>query len=125
MQSPTTKDFGVQPAKSGAVNSPLQLGLSIHRTPTRAGAGVGPSRHCPPWQRERANRLHRKFGRVEIAMAGGQTMRQAFKWFAWHLRGKAYRCEKNRKIQLSYRSLVRALYQWKANGRTPEALFLK
>lgn len=77
------------------------------------------------WQRERGQRLHRKFLSVEKAIAAGKTFKQATKMFVWFWRGKGYRCDRSRQARFSLGSLRHLFRQWRLNGRTPLALRLK
>jgi hypothetical protein len=78
-----------------------------------------------PWQRERAKRLHRIFTNVERRLAGGLTIRRAFKHPSWFNRQRFYRCDPSKRRLFCVDTLIQNFYRWRKNGRTAEALTLK
>jgi hypothetical protein len=78
-----------------------------------------------PWQRERAKRLHRIFTNVERRLAGGLTIRRAFKHPSWFNRQRFYRCAPSKRRLFAVDTLIQNFYLWRKNGRTPAALMLK
>ena len=77
------------------------------------------------WQIERSNRLHRQFRRVEAARLTGKSVKSALVQFCWYWRGERYRSNSRVKVQFSLPRVRTLFYQWRANGRTPEAIALK
>lgn len=76
------------------------------------------------WQNERAARLHRQFQRVEVARLKGKSVKAALSQFCWYWRGERYRSNPRITVQFSLPRVRTLFYQWRANGRTPEAIAL-
>jgi hypothetical protein len=79
----------------------------------------------PPWQRERARRLHRICSSIEQRVEHGQGLLRAVRRFARYYAGRHYRSERQRALQFSAQTILRCYYLWRSKGRTAEALVLK
>lgn len=79
----------------------------------------------PKWQRERARRVNRICRCIEGRLARGQSLRRAVRWFAWYWRDRHHRSDPARPIRLGAETIVRLLRQWRAGGRTHQAVALR
>jgi hypothetical protein len=79
----------------------------------------------PKWEIERARRVHRICRCIEGRHARGQSLHRAVRWFAWYWRGRHYNSDPARPMRLGAQTIRRLLYQWRAGGRTPEAVALQ
>lgn len=68
--------------------------------------------------------MHRQFKRVEAARRKGKSVKKALVHFCWYWRGERYRSNPRIKVQFSVQRLRTLFYQWRNNGRTPQALAL-
>ncbi len=78
----------------------------------------------PPWQQERARRLHRLFLRAEKAQASGQRRSAIFRRLQAQWPGRTLRSAPAKALPGSPKSFYRLLRRWQARGRTPEALLI-
>ena len=100
---------------------------SITKRPSKAKHEerlTGKLRPLPEWQTERANRLHRQFKRVEVALQAGKSVSDALRQFEWYWRGEHYRTDARRRVRFSLSTLRRLFYRWRKGGRLPAALAL-
>lgn len=81
-------------------------------------------RPVPKWQRERGDRLHRKFLSVEARQAQGVSFKKATRWFVWYWRDRFYQSDRNKQARFALVTLRRLYLQWRKGGRTPAALRL-
>jgi hypothetical protein len=88
------------------------------------GGSQTSGRPLPPWQWERARRLHRLFRRVEKAQASGKSARASFVKFSKRWHGHAYHCDPARRIQAATGTLYPLFRHWQDNGRSPAAMLL-
>ncbi|HEV2456195.1 MAG TPA: hypothetical protein VGY98_18165, partial [Verrucomicrobiae bacterium] len=76
------------------------------------------------WQRERAVILQRACRSLKQRHAHGETLRQAGKVVAGRYHGMAFKCDPDRKLQLSASTLRRIFRVWTRNGELPHAFRL-
>ncbi|HRT57632.1 MAG TPA: hypothetical protein P5038_13480 [Candidatus Paceibacterota bacterium] len=73
-----------------------------------------------PWIAERARLLHRVCGLVDRDCAAGLKTAQVFRRRARLVRGRKYRCDPGRRVQLTADRLRNVYYQWRHAGRRIE-----
>jgi hypothetical protein len=81
----------------------------------------------PPrgWKREYVYRAARIFRCMDRGQAGGKRLHEMLVWFTWRWKGRHYKSDPKRRIQLGYGTLKRLYRRWKASGGNPAAIALK
>src|ERR1017187_8932789 len=77
-----------------------------------------------PWQRERAERLHRFCKSIERRRAAGVSVRKAVTYFAWFWKDRPYRTAPHIKARFIRSTLVKLYYRWRRNGKSPACFVL-
>lgn len=76
------------------------------------------------WLSERERIVPRACVAIERGRSRGLSVRKAALRSVWRWNGKPYRCDVSRRVRLSRSSLVQHFYDWRRNGKNPEALQL-
>ncbi|MDB6023326.1 MAG: hypothetical protein JWQ04_3183 [Pedosphaera sp.] len=84
-----------------------------------------PSISVPQWQLERCRRLHRICRNIEGRIQRGQSLRKSVRWFTWYWASRFYRCDKTSPAKFCAQTLLRIYYQWRDNGKSPDAIALR
>lgn len=104
--------------------APLSLATTTGACPTQAPAPAQRSGAGTPrgWELERVNRLQRLFRSIEGGRKKGKCVRRLCARFASHWKNRRYKCNPERSILLSSRTLCTLYYAWRKGGRTAAAL---
>jgi hypothetical protein len=84
-----------------------------------------PNKSTPPWQIERAGKLHRACLRIEAARARGEKICKYVLRTARRYNGRPFKCDPARRMRLCTSSLWRLYRKWRRSGKVASALILK